>query len=96
MMCRAEIIANSSVQEELIETVEAALPKFQYTLVPMAHGKGRTNRKLGTVTWPELNFLLIAYIDDSETDAIRSAIASVKDRFPGEGIKLFTIPEIPV
>lgn len=95
-MCRAEIIANSSVQEELIDAVEAALPKFQYTLVPMVHGKGRTNRKLGTVTWPELNFLMISYVEDQELDLLRSAIKSIKERFPREGIKLFLIPEIPV
>lgn len=95
-MCRAEIIANSSVQEELIEVVEAALPNFQYTLVPMVHGKGRTNRKLGTVTWPELNFLMISYVEDQELDLLRAAIKSIKERFPREGIKLFLIPEIPV
>ncbi len=93
-MCRAEIIANNSVQEEIIDALEALIPDFLYTVIPVVHGKGKRDKKLGTTTWPELNFVLIAYVDDGNAAVVRSAIESVKERFPNEGIKLFMIPEL--
>lgn len=91
-MRRAEIIANNSVREEIIEALEASVPGFQYTIFPVVHGKGKANKKLGTVTWPELNFVMVAYVEDAEIAAVRSAVASIKERFPNEGTKLFVLP----
>ena len=47
----------------------------------MVHGRGREARMLGTATWPEENFMLIAYIDEGAADAARAVVGSVKERF---------------
>ena len=88
-MKRIELIANRSVENEIIEALETRITDFFYTLLPQVHGKGKTKYRLGTATWPEMNFLLISYLDDDCADAAKTAIQEVKDRFPREGIKLF-------
>lgn len=90
-MYRAEIIANRSVKEEIIEGLEIALPGILYTVLPDVEGRGKRDRKLGTVTWPELNFALFAYVADGAVPEIRKVIAGLKERFPNEGIKLFFV-----
>jgi hypothetical protein len=90
-MFRAEIIANHSVQDELIEELEKAIPDVLYTVIPEVQGRGGNNRKLGTVTWPEVNFALFAYVSDGDAPTVRAVIADIKERFPNEGIKLFMV-----
>jgi len=59
-MKRIELIANRSVETEIIEALEGAIEDFHYTLLPQIHGKGKTRYRLGTATWPELNFFLMS------------------------------------
>jgi hypothetical protein len=88
-MKRIELIANRSVENEIIEALENHVTDFYYTLLPQISGKGKTKYRLGTATWPEMNFLLISYLDDVEAIKATLAIKNIKERFPGEGIKLF-------
>jgi hypothetical protein len=88
-MKRMELIANRSVENEIIEALERNISDFYYTLLPQIHGKGKTKYRLGTATWPELNFLLISYLDNDAAAKAEEAILGVKERFPREGIKLF-------
>jgi hypothetical protein len=88
-MIRIEIIANQSTQEEIIENLEEVIPGFLYTIIPLANGRGKTSYKLGTVTWPETNFILIAYADDRVEKTVKHVIRYIKLKFPSEGIKLF-------
>ena len=88
-MKRMELIANRSVENEIIETLEKTIQDFYYTLLPQVHGRGKTKYRLGTATWPEMNFLLISYLDEEETVRAETAVREVKERFPDEGIKLF-------
>ena len=90
-MKRLELIANRSVENEIIEALEENVVDFFYTMLPQIHGKGKTRYRLGTATWPEMNFLLISYLDDESAARAQAAIRGVKERFPGEGIKLFMI-----
>lgn len=90
-MTRLELIANRSVQPELEGALEAAIPALRYTEIPVAHGKGKKDRKLGTATWPEENFLLIAYLPDEAVDAALEAVAGVKRAYPREGIHAFVL-----
>lgn len=85
-MKRLEIIANQSVKNELMESLEAALPKIEYTLLPTVQGKGRSKKKQGTRVWPETNFLLISYISDLDLETARKVLASVKTQYAAEGI----------
>ncbi len=90
-MIRYEIIANRSVQDDILDGLEAAIPGFLYTVAPVVYGRGSGTRKLGTATWPEENFLLIAYIDDDHAGKLREVVAATKARFPTEGIKAFAL-----
>ncbi|MDR1278993.1 MAG: hypothetical protein LBK02_09585 [Treponema sp.] len=88
-MKRMELIANRSVEKELIGTLEEGISGFQYTLLPGVHGRGKAAYRMGTATWPEENFMLISYLENREADRAKVLTAEVKARFPGEGIKLF-------
>lgn len=90
-MTRCEVIANQSVQEEIILLLEEHLPQVLYTVIPTVTGRGKTTSKLGNATWPETNFILLSYVEDSEVPVIKAIIAAVKEKFKGEGIKLFCI-----
>ncbi len=90
-MIRIEIIANQSTQDVIINNLEAVIPDFYYTIVPLAYGRGRDSRKLGTSTWPETNFLLLAYTDDENEKSIETVVSYVKEKHSDEGIKLFVM-----
>ena len=86
---RAEIISNQSVQEDIIERLEKELPSIQYTVIPEIHGRGVRTKKLGDTIWPEMNFVLFAYVEEDAARKIKEVIEAVKQRFPNEGISLF-------
>ncbi len=88
-MYRAEIVSNQSVQDDITERLEKEIPGIQYTVIPEVHGKGLKTKKLGDVVWPEMNFILFAYIEDDDAKKVKDVIAQVKERFPNEGISLF-------
>ena len=82
-------MANKAVEEEIIDALEAGLSDFYYTLLPVVHGHGKTQYRLGTPTWPETNFLLISYLNDRDAETAKTVMAEIKSRFPKEGIKVF-------
>ncbi|MCQ2610553.1 MAG: hypothetical protein MJ169_02290 [Treponema sp.] len=90
-MVRTEIIANQSIQDELIENLEEYIPDILYTYIPVVHGRGKNARKLGDATWPETNFILVSYVSDSQCEIVKKVITALKEKFPGEGIKLFIV-----
>ncbi len=90
-MHRIEIVANRSVKEEIVEGLEESIQGALYTVIPEVEGRGKRDRKLGTTTWPELNFVLFAYVPDDKVAAVKAMIAEVKRRFPNEGVALFSM-----
>lgn len=90
-MYRVEIISNKSVQEDITDALEVNVPSILYTIIPLAYGHGGSDYKLGNPTWPETNFVLVSYVQDSEIKKVRQVIAAVKEKFKNEGIKIFTI-----
>ena len=44
-MTRCEIIANQSVQEEIISLLEEHIPDILYTIIPLVTGRGKENYK---------------------------------------------------
>jgi len=95
-MKRMELIANRSVESEIIEALGKNIDDFYYTLLPQIHGRGKTKYRQGTATWPEMNFLLISYLDDNDAIKAKAALKEVKERFPREGIKLFIMEAVLV
>jgi hypothetical protein len=86
-MKRMELMANKSVEEEIIGALEAGVHDFYYTLLPLVHGRGKTQYRLSTPTWPETNFLLISYVDDEDAGMAKAVVVEIKKRFSNEGIK---------
>jgi len=88
-MIRVEIVANRSVEENILEALaKEGVAKF-YTKIPNVLGVGACGPRMGDAVWPEENFALIVWCEKEEADGIERAIKKVKEKFPGEGIKLF-------
>jgi hypothetical protein len=90
-MKRVEIIANRSVEEDLMEALASAGLAKAYTRIPVVHGVGRSDPKMGDAVWPEENFILLAYCDEAEASRMAEVVAQLKLRFANEGIKIFIL-----
>ena len=90
-MIRIEIIANHSVEENIMEALAREQVGKFYTKIPNIFGVGSAGPRMGDAVWPEENFALIIWCDKQEAETIQRAISMVKEKFPGEGIKIFGI-----
>ena len=90
-MIRIEIIANHSVEENILEALAKEDAGKYYTKYPSILGVGSTGPRMGDAVWPEENFALVIWCGQEEAAAIERAVASVKEKFPDEGIKVFTL-----
>ncbi|MCL2765696.1 MAG: hypothetical protein FWD40_10515 [Treponema sp.] len=88
-MIRLEIIANRSVEENILEGLAKENVGKYYTKIPNILGVGACGPRMGDAVWPEENFSLIIWCEEEEAKGIQRAIAKIKEKFPGEGIKLF-------
>ncbi|MDR2029462.1 MAG: hypothetical protein LBP93_07990 [Treponema sp.] len=92
-MIRVEIIANHSVEENILEALAAEKAGKYYTKYPNVYGVGSTGPRMGDAIWPEENFAMVIWCEEEEARGIARAVAFVKERFPDEGIKLFSLNE---
>jgi hypothetical protein len=90
-MIRIEIIANHSVEENILEAFAREQVGKYYTKIPNIYGVGSAGPRMGDAIWPEENFALVIWCEEEEARGIKQAVESVKEKFPGEGIKLFGI-----
>ncbi|MDR2484505.1 MAG: hypothetical protein LBD55_03820 [Treponema sp.] len=88
-MMRIEIVANRSVEENLLEAFRDEGVGKYYTKYPSVLGIGSTGPRMGDAIWPEENFALVIWCEEAEAQGIERAIGAVKKQFPDEGIKLF-------
>ena len=86
---RVEIIANHSVEEDIMDVLQIRGLATHFTKVPSVHGRGDADPKRGDHIWPEENFIMIIYVDDEKAAAIETAIEEVRESFPDEGIRCF-------
>jgi hypothetical protein len=92
-MIRIEIVANHSVEENILEALkDEGVAKF-YTKYPNVNGVGGCGPRMGDAIWPEENFALVIWCEPDEARGIERAINTVKKSFPDEGIKLFGMPD---
>jgi len=92
MAYRCEIIANQSVEDDMIDLLEEHIEGIQYTLNEEIYGRGTRSRKLGTTTWPEMNFVLYTYVCSDNLTSVQAVVEAVQKKFPGEGVQLFVLP----
>jgi hypothetical protein len=91
-MLRIEIVANHSVEENILEAfAREKVGKF-YTKYSSVFGVGSSGPRMGDAIWPEENFALVIWCEEEEARGIARATAVVKEQFPDEGIKLFGLP----
>ena len=95
-MIRLEIIANHSVEENILEALAKEQVGKYYTKYPNILGVGSAGPRMGDAVWPEENFALVIYCELDEARGIQRAVAKVKQQFPGEGIKMFglSVPKV--
>jgi hypothetical protein len=92
-MIRVEIIANHSVEENILEAFKDKGVGKYYTKIPRVYGIGSTGPRMGDAVWPEENFALVIWCEEDEARDIERAVSRVKQQFPDEGIKIFGVPE---
>ena len=91
-MIRLEIVANHSVEQNILDAFKyEGVGKF-YTKYPVIYGVGTSGPRMGDAIWPEENFAMVIWCDDEEARGIARAVEFVKKKFPDEGIKLFGMP----
>ncbi|MDR2446135.1 MAG: hypothetical protein LBD58_02405 [Treponema sp.] len=94
-MIRIEIIANHSVEENILEAFQHEKAAAHYTRFPGVFGIGASGPRMGDAVWPEENFVIVVWCEEAEAERIERAVASVKKYFPDEGIKLFKMSDAP-
>ena len=91
-MLRLEIIANHSVEENILEALlKNGVGKY-YTKYPTIFGVGASGPRMGDSVWPEENFALVIWCEEDEARRIDQAVEDVREHFPGEGIRVFGLP----
>ncbi|MDR3148099.1 MAG: hypothetical protein LBU00_06985 [Treponema sp.] len=91
-MIRVEIIANHSVEENILEAfAREGVGKF-YTKYPNVFGIGNSGPRMGDAVWPEENLALVVWCEEDEARGIAHAVDEVKKQFPDEGIRVFGLP----
>ena len=88
-MIRLEIIANHSVEENILEAFKKADVGKYYTKYPVIYGVGTSGPRMGDAIWPEQNFAMVLWCEKEEAGKIKAAVKAVKEQYPDEGIKIF-------
>jgi len=90
-MIRVEVIANRSVEENILDALKLENVGKYYTKSPGILGVGTSGPRMGDSIWPEENFVFVFWCEEEEALAIERAVISVKEKFPNEGIKMFSL-----
>ncbi|MFO8064639.1 MAG: PG0541 family transporter-associated protein [Spirochaetota bacterium] len=90
-MQRLEIIANRSVEEDLFDQLKRRGLSPFYTKLPEVQGVGDSGPRQGDHVWPEENFLMIIYCEQSVANQLRDLVGELKRLFPDEGITMFSV-----
>ena len=88
-MIRLEIIANHSVEENILEALRKEGVGKYYTKYPTTFGVGTSGPRMGDAIWPEENFALVIWCEKEEAQKILRVIKGIKKQYPDEGVKIF-------
>jgi hypothetical protein len=81
------------VEENILDAFKKEGVGKYYTKYPTIYGVGSSGPRMGDPIWPEENFALVIWCEEEEARVIRQAVESVKERFPDEGVKVFSLAE---
>ncbi|MBP7602544.1 MAG: hypothetical protein KBA15_01340 [Spirochaetes bacterium] len=84
------IVYSNAVDDEMVEI--ARRTAGGYTRFSGVHGEGEGEPHLGTHIWPGVNNCIMAAVDRKRETAFAEEIRALRERFPGVGIRVFTIP----
>ena len=91
-MTRVEIIANRSVEADLMDALSQKGIARYHTKIPEVQGVGTSGPRQGDHIWPEENFVIVVYCSEEEARAIRLVAEELKRFFKDEGITVFECP----
>lgn len=91
-MVRLELIANRSVEDDFYDLLGKQGLSPDFTKLAEVQGKGNSGPRRGDHIFPEENFVLIMYCEESEAEGIARAVGELKLVFPTEGIRLYRSP----
>jgi hypothetical protein len=90
-MKRMEMIFSQSIEDDILESLKDVPAAQFFTLIPGVRGRGYSTPKMDSPVWPEVNELMIIYCDDESAREIEARLERVRERYPNEGLAIFTL-----
>jgi len=91
-MKRIEIIMNRAIVNVVLSEVAKEFGRdMKYSLIPNIQGQGFSGSCLGDEVWPELNDIVILYLEDEKVEALVDHMKSLKKHFPLQGLAMFQV-----
>lgn len=94
-MTRVDIIANQSIEENLIDELVALGHGESFSYIHPVYGRGTSGRREGSAVWPETNVMFVVFLDGGTADTLAERVLDLRRRFPKEGIRCW-ISDTPV
>jgi len=91
-MFRVEVIANRSVEENIHDALNFENTGKHFSKYLGVLGVGKSGPCMGDAIWPEENITFVFWCEEEELAAIERAVRFVKNKYPNEGIKMFSLP----
>jgi len=93
-MIRVDIIANQSIEENVIDELTTLGHGESFSYIHPVYGRGTNGRREGSAVWPETNVMFVVFLDDGTADALAERIRTLRRQFPKEGIRCW-VSEAP-
>jgi len=84
------IVYSNAVDDEMVEIARRI--GCGYTRFSGVHGEGEGEPHLGTHIWPGVNNCIMIAADRKQETALAEEIRTLRQRFPGAGLRVFILP----
>jgi nitrogen regulatory protein PII len=91
------LVFRSSLEEDMLHLLNSLGVKA-FTEASKVFGKGETGTAFGSFSWPGSNSLILAALEDDQTDKVVKGLKAFRDRLAGEQhgekipIRVFILP----
>ncbi len=87
------MVVYNTVVDNAVRSILNDVDVCGFTEIDTVKGKGcSTGFHLGTPVFPDINNLLFIIDETEKLDQVVDKLKALKEEFPDEGIKLFTVP----